>query len=194
MNTKKLKTFFSNKPTRNFIITALAILAYLGLFLRPKIIELFHLLPEISRLNTKILKVEKEWLNLNTLKEKITQLDRKLDYYEKSLPSEKDIPAVLEYLSNSAKGLDVKIIEIKPIEQSETGTNENLIYYCVPILLKAECGYHQLGRFINKLENADRFMRISDIRVRTASRAGKNSIHNVELVILTYVMRQNAPR
>ncbi|MFX0211381.1 MAG: type 4a pilus biogenesis protein PilO, partial [Candidatus Hodarchaeota archaeon] len=116
------------------------------------------------------------------------QLHEKLDYYERSLPSEKEIPAVLEYVSAAAKELNVRITEIRPIGQDKDKGKAPTIYYKAPILLKAECGYHQLGRFLNKLESADRFMKIDDIKIETNSRT--SDIHNVELIVVTYVMKK----
>ncbi|NQS99786.1 MAG: type 4a pilus biogenesis protein PilO, partial [Candidatus Omnitrophica bacterium] len=60
------------------------------------------------------------------------------------------------------------------------------IYYGVPILVKAECRYHQLGRFLNELERADRFMKISDIKIK--ARPDRPETLYIQLIIVTYVM------
>ena len=170
-----------------YVIPVLIIVLYLSLFLFPKIKELFSLLPETSQLKTSVITAQKDWDNFESFGQRIARLKHKLNFYEKSLPSEKEIAALLEFLSRSAKELDVRISEIQP-GQREEGVSKGSIYYQVPISLTAECGYHQLGYFINKLENADRFMKISEIRV-TANPARVNS-HYVRLAVVTYVLNK----
>lgn len=183
---RKFKNLLLKKsPTINFLITVLIIVLYLGLFFRPTAKKLFLNLTEAPQLKTEIINTEQEWANIDSFKEKISRLNKKIDYYEKKLPSEKEIPAILEYLSNSAKKMNVRITEIKPIEQGE---DKKQIYYNVPILVKAECGYHQLGRFLNQLESADRFMKISNINIVVNPR--KANIHDVQLIVGTYVMER----
>ncbi|MBU4346425.1 MAG: type 4a pilus biogenesis protein PilO [Candidatus Omnitrophica bacterium] len=182
---KKFATLFLNRPAINLTVSILFIVFYLFLFFPPKIKKIFLLLPEVSQLQAKIVTLEKDWTNIDSFKQKISLLNKEIAYYEKRLPAEKEIPAVLEYLSDSAKKLDVRITEIKPVGQSQ---DEEQIYYSVPILVKAECGYHQLGRFLSELEGADRFMKISDIKLE-ASSYQINSL-DVQLIVVTYVMKK----
>lgn len=177
-----------NPQAINALVVILVIVLYLGLFLGSKIKQISYLLPQVSQLKAKITNTEKDWANIDAFKKKISQLNEKIDYYEKRLPSEKEVPVVLEYLSSSARKLNVRITEIEPVEQSGDKADKSLIYYNVPILLRAECGYHQLGRFLNELERADRFMKISDIEIETDLYRG-NPLY-VELTIVTYVMGQ----
>ena len=187
---QKVKKLAQDRPIIiNGLILFLIIVFYLGLFLRPKIKEIFHLLPEVSRLKTAIVNTEKEWASIDSLKKQVLQLNEKIDYYEKRLPSEKEIPAVLKYLSEAAKKMNVKIIEIRPIEQKKNKSVPTSLYYKVPIFLKAECGYHQLGRFLSRLEMADRFMKISDIEI--AANPRKTNTHNVQLTVVTYGMQRS---
>lgn len=185
---QKINRLLANNPRIiNLLIPLLIIGLYLGLFLRPKLKQVSLLLPAVSRLQAKVRATEKDWANRNSFKQQISRLNEKIDYYEKKLPGEKEIPAILEYLSEAAKRLNVRLTEIKPIEQSEN-KHRGEIYYSVPILLKAECGYHQIGRFINELERADRFMKISDIKIEAGPTQG-NTL-SIELITVTYVMGQ----
>ncbi len=186
---QKLKQYFSNKTqTINLLIPILIAVFYLGLFLSPKIKQFSRLLSEASQLKTKIVNLEKEWAGIDSFNKKIMDWQEKLQDYERKLPSEKELPAILEYLSNSAKELDVKISEIKPVEQSKDKAAQTAIYYQAPILLLAECGYHELGRFLSKLESADRFMKISEIKIMAMPHQADR--HFVRLMIVTYVMKK----
>ncbi|MCQ9208023.1 MAG: type 4a pilus biogenesis protein PilO [Omnitrophica bacterium] len=196
---KKVKDSFVNSPWAKALlgqyrhqitcsILILISLLYSSLFLLPKAKALFLELAKSTRLKAEIVNIEKNWANLSLLKEKIGQLDQKAQSYEKKLPGEKEIPAVLEYLSDSAKKFGVRITEIRPVEQDKGKDAPPAFYYKAPIMLKAECGYHQLGRFLNELENADRFMEINDLKIVTNPR--KSNIHYIQLIVVTYVMKK----
>lgn len=176
----------------NIAILVLLVVLYLGLFMRPTIKGLFLVLPQASELKRNILNLEQDSRNLDTLKAKVLQSNKEIDSYEKRLPNEKEIPAILKYLSNAARKLDVRITEIKPIEQDEQlqakAEMPSAIYYQAPILLKAECGYHQLGRFLSALERADRFMKIGDIKILTNTY--ESNFLDIELIVVTYVMKR----
>ena len=59
-------------------------------------------------------------------------------------------------------------------------------YQEIPIMISARSGYHELGSFISKLENADRFMEVSDIKLKANSANFRK--HNVELIVSTYLL------
>lgn len=182
---KKIRQFLEGKFRANSCIFILLVVAYLFLFFIPGVKTLFIKLKQCRQVKVKVLQTRKDWDNIGSFKEKILQFNQRIDYYEKRLPGEKEIPAILENLSQAANKLNVRITEIKPIEQAEEGET---IYYSVPILVTAECGYHALGRFINALEQADRFMKISDIKI--VNSLNRNDIHNVQLIVTTYVMKK----
>jgi Tfp pilus assembly protein PilO len=184
---KKFTTFSLNKfPVLQLLIPILITVFYLILLFRSTVKILFHNLAKANKLKTEIIATEKEWANIKSLENKILLAKEKIDNYEKKLPREKDIPTILEYLSDSARKFNVRIVEIKPIKQGKNNKKQNSIYYTVPISLKAECGYHQLGRFLNKLEKANRFMKINDIEIEATSSRG--NMLEVHLIIATYVM------
>lgn len=189
MELKKLKKLVLNQPKISCTIFILIGLLYIYLFFIPEIKGLFCKFAEGGRLKTGIIKVEKDWANIDYFEKRIIQLKEKIDYYEKKLPGEKEIPSVLGYLSEAAKKMGVRITEIEPLKlEQENGKDAALFYYKTPILLNAECGYHQLGRFLSRLEGADRFMKIDSIKIVANSR--KANIHYVQLTVLTYVMKK----
>ncbi|MBN3038668.1 MAG: type 4a pilus biogenesis protein PilO [Candidatus Omnitrophica bacterium] len=188
LDAAKLKEIFSDKSTLSLIGVVSITLIYLFMLFIPKVKYIFTTLNAGNKVNVNIIKTESEWAKLPQLKQKIALLNEKIDYYEKELPGQKEIPAVLKYLSDSARKLKVKITEIKPATESEVSGQETLIYYGVPISLKAECAFHQLGKFLSELESADRFIKITDIKV--VDDPMKVDSHYVRLTAITYVMKK----
>jgi hypothetical protein len=39
-------------------------------------------------------------------------------------------------------------------------------YYALPVVIKARCGYHMFGRFLNKLENEDLYFIMKDFIIQ----------------------------
>ena len=188
MDLKKINQFFLRHTNINCGIIALIIVFYL-LFVFPSGLKvLMRKIGECSLLKAQIVETEKNWKDIDKFRKQVSQVKRKIDFYEKKLPGEKDLPAILEYLSDAARELNVKITEIKPSEQDKDKSAQVSLYSETAILLKAECSYHQLGRFLNKLENADRFMKISDIEI--IANPGTSGIVYAQLTVLTYVMKE----
>ena len=189
MSLKEVKEVLMLGKTKiNYFILILITIVYLLLFFIPELKVFFRKFTESSQLKAEIIKTQKDWANIDAVEKKILQLNERIDYYEKRLPDEKEIPSVLEYLSEAAKRMDVRITEIKPVEQDKDEISQFTLYYKAPILLKAECGYHQLGRFLNRLESAARFMKINDLKIVANPRS--SDIHYVQLTVITYVMRK----
>lgn len=163
-----------------FILGAV-VAAYFFLFFKPSLGELTKILPQIKSLSVKLQDTRFAISRRAVLEEKEATLREKIDYYEEKLPNQKEIPKLLEHLSDIAIQSDVKIIGIKP-----AGIPSGAIYRENPINFEAACGYHQLGEFIQKLETADRFMKISDIFISS----GQASItkHITKLAITTYTL------
>ena len=85
-----------------------------------------------------------------------------------------------------AKSANTKIVGIMPVTGKEEKAEKNQIYKEIPILISAKSGYHELGRFLNSLENSDRFMKVGDMHIRANPATPKK--HDVELLVLTYIL------
>ena len=127
----------------------------------------------------------KQRQKIEEARKKISELKGKIDYYEKMLPTEKDIPYLLQYLSRAAKETGVKLFQIK--KETETkAEKEQAIYATVPLALTLKGGYHSIGLFINRLENAERFMKIQSFEIKSDNKALHE--HKADILIYTYML------
>jgi Tfp pilus assembly protein PilO len=76
-----------------------------------------------------------------------------------------------------------------PIVGKEDKVKKSGFYKEQPILINAKCGFHELGKFLSKMENADRFMKVSDINIKSVAQSPKK--HDVELLIVTYTLARS---
>jgi type IV pilus assembly protein PilO len=134
--------------------------------------------------------VEKQKKKIEDAKLKIADLKQNISYYEKKLPTEKDIPDLLQYLSNIAIETDVTLLEIEK-KQEIREEKDQTFYVTVPFNLILRGGYHNIGAFINKLENADRFMKIDQFEIKGDKRDPFE--HRGEMMVYTYILDIQEP-
>lgn len=156
----------------------------------------FLLVPQVSGVVGGIMRMNKAQAELRTaqtegaripqLRESIESFQEKVDKYENMLPAQQEIPSLLENLSNMARDSGIKIVGITPVATAEDRPGKDQIYKEQPILISAKSGYHELGRFIDNLENSSRFMKVGNIQIKASSASPKK--HDVELLVLTYIL------
>ena len=166
---------------------------YFLIFLKPSVTKLFSVIPKVRQRRIEMKVVTGDLEHRNKLELKIKNLEKKEDAYEKSFSKEKEIPMLLENLSKIAKSSGVKISGIKPINGSPLRkpqeAEKEKDYQEVPIAVTAQSGYHELGKFINKLENDTRFMQVSDIKIEANDKNPRR--HDIEFVVYAYTIRES---
>ena len=123
------------------------------------------------------------------------QLNRTVKSLRSLLPAEEELPAVIEFLSDLASQTQVKIQTIFPQrplgsrEAVSAGTaagesEEPEVYKKIPIQIDALAGYHQLGTFLNLVEESTRPMQLASLRISGSDKEPKR--HEIKMVILSY--------
>ena len=166
-----------------------AIVAYVMFLLKPAVTGLCRALPEMRDLKSDIRAVTDELPFKQNLLKKRAEQAKKLAIYEKKLSKEKELPVLLESLSKIARKSGIKILGITPLSElrkarSRSAGAKTEVYQELPILITAKSGYHQLGQFIATLENGERFMEVTDLKIKTNASSSKR--HLVEFVVYAY--------
>lgn len=120
------------------------------------------------------------------LKKKAELYNEKIELYEKKLPAQQEIPSFLENLSKMARSANITIIGIMPVTLKPQKEIKYQVYQEMPILISAKSGYHELGRFLNNLEDGGRFIKVVDINIKADTATPKKQ--DVELMVYTYVL------
>ena len=180
-----------NKP-QTIIFIALASLltaiVYLYFILGPQIRALTAVLSRTGKVSAELKSAEALIAQKDSFRKNIEAFREKVDYYEKRLPAEQEIPSLLENLSAMAKRSNIKILGITPVQTppNDQSSQKGKIYKEIPILIGAKSGYHELGSFLSSLEDADRFMKVVDIEISANKMTPKK--HDVDLIVCTYVL------
>jgi Tfp pilus assembly protein PilO len=170
-----------------FIAAAIAVLLYLNLLLGPQIKWVGSLFKELSVMNSELRNAKMSSDRIAGLKKKLETDGKKVEEYEKRLPSEDEISEFLKSLSAMANDSKVRIVGIVPGSVSADKMDKDKDYKEIPVMMNARSGYYELVNFLAKLENADRLIRVVDIHIKGDRASPKK--HDIELSLLTYALK-----
>jgi len=95
---------------------------------------------------------------LDKFKKKMAAVQIRFDSAMKALPDKKEIPNLLTDISNSGKDAGLEFILFKPRVEVKTE------YYAeIPVDIKVQGGYHQVGEFFDKVSRLHRIVNIKNI-------------------------------
>lgn len=155
---------------------------YLYFILTPQIGSAMKLDAETSQLLLKVTIAEKNIGSKDMLRKQIESGRENIARYEKKLPREESTPKLLQDLSDMANASGVKILEITPAKADKEDV-AGQVYRERSILINARSGYHELGKFLSDMENAERFTKVTDINIKSSATQKR---HDIELLVMTY--------
>ena len=159
------------KKKRLLIVIAIVTTSslYLNFFIRPNFVKLMELNSREATIKSGMLTMQNEIKFIDEYSKKLDVLKSENRDLKKRLSDSKDIPTLITEFSKIARELDVKLTSIKPlpapvVAQGEGNTRRP--YVNIPIEIEAISGFHQMGAFINKLENLDVFLKITSLDIK----------------------------
>lgn len=97
-----------------------------------------------------------------------------------------EVPAILGTISSIANEFGVKIDQLVPEKnQQEVLTSDaDGKYYALPVLIRAHCGYHMFGQFLNKLENEDLYFILKDFIIQNDANDATTHLFSLTIKII----------
>lgn len=147
---------------------------------------------EITKLNSDINNLTSDLKKMQDLKSKQGNSLQKAPAKAKRFLTENLVASFLQDISKLANNNDISILQIKPHRESQTNSPESkikVIGNTAPLFVNLDlsCGYHQLGKFINDLENLQTFVLVSDVKI--ASQNDNYLKQKVTLTLIVYVKK-----
>jgi type IV pilus assembly protein PilO len=144
-------------------IVALFIGAYWYAVYRGQAADIDRLQSDLNKKQAKLNENEAIARNLPRFKEEAKKLNLQLARVVQELPNSREIPNLLQTISNlgSQNGLDV--VYIKPQNDVDKG-----FYAEVPISIKVKGGYHELGLFLDAVSKLSRIINVTDVTMGNA--------------------------
>jgi len=141
---------------------------------------------QLAKERTKLAEARRLIDNRKRYETEIKVLERRIEFYEDKLPDRKEVPQLFRELDKVATESQIKFVSVE-----EKLPEERKHYRRFQWNLQMEGGYHELGRFINKLENMDRFIEVSNIQI--ASNPGNFLKHDIRMEVSTFVSKERKP-
>lgn len=180
-------------------ITAILYIDY-SFIMKPQIDNLKLLKPKITELKKDIDDLNKDLANLSKFKK---EQSNNTGAKNIKVVSENELSLLLEDISNIANKNNVRIMQISPskVKDAKEGKNikeaknaketkketKALNFTTLNISLDLSSSYHNLGKFINDLENGDKFLAVDAMGIAPVK---DNYLrHKISLVLKTYVKK-----
>ena len=174
------------------VLTAIGfiLVVYYFIFLQGKIQETIALTSKIRDLRETLVTTKNDIQRSPQYKEQHSNLEKKIDSFNKMVKTKEEIPSALENLSRIAASKGVKIEQMMP----DTARGETVLknpegkFIAIPIVIGARSSYHNFGRFMSAIEGEGIFSGISDFGLMT-NPADSNQ-HLVKLVLKVIIFEK----
>lgn len=154
----------------------------------------------INSLHDQMKKMSEDTQEVLTDRQRVNQLRKNLQMTRLELSSLtarvrpiQEVPAILSTISSIANDNGVKIDQLVPEKaQQETLTKSaDNKYYALPIVIKAHCGYHMFGRFLNKLENENLYFIMKDFIIQNDTKDPQTHLFALTIKIILVDQTKN---
>lgn len=98
---------------------------------------------------------------IESLRQETANIELLVSEFEQRLPSRREIPTLLKEFEGMEAGQDIDV-EFSPRERVLDARKETIPYTVI-----ARGNFHNVTAFINKLERFKRFLKITDLKVKT---------------------------
>ena len=180
-----------NDQTRYSIFAGVVILILaldLSLLVMPQTVGIGNVFDKINTLSSDTQEVITDKQRISQLRKNDQDLRLQLKALNNRVRNIQDVPIILGMISSIANDNNVKIDQLlpeKPVQIAIKGI-KNSQYYAVPIMIKARCGYHMFGRFMNKLENDDFYFIVNDMIIQNGDK--DTNVHLFSMTINLILM------
>jgi type IV pilus assembly protein PilO len=128
----------------------------------PQVMNMQKVSKEVAAKRAVLKELDDGIKNFAFLEQNVERMSKTYNDFLASLPAQNEFPVFLELISQLAKDDNVKIIAIEP---QKTTDKQGFFFIRIPVYIDASCGYHELGKFINDIESADKFMKIANLKI-----------------------------
>ena len=160
-----VKGYFANIPKRQlYILLGVFGAGVLGVYLYLLMIPLWEqkgkLEGELQKLQADLAQKRSIAANRVKLEAEIKELDKQLAVALVKLPEEKDIPKLLTQINTLGQQGGLEFLLFRPSAPIRKG-----FYAEVPIDIKVEGQYHNLGGFLDRVSKLERIVNVVDLKL-----------------------------
>lgn len=147
------------------ILGLIGFFAWLQLFLFPQRAALAQARAQIQELRGQVEQVRAGLAQQPAMEEETRRLQAEYKLPEVTKPPEQQLPELLELISQVARQAGVRVVAAKPkgdVSKLLPGASG---YLELPVLVLVSGGYHQIGQFLDALEQSETLLRVRELSV-----------------------------
>ena len=128
--------------------------------------------------------------DMEKLYKEVEDITKKIERFEEKLPNNAELPLILDELIKIGKGDNITFVSIEPqpIKRITVG-EDGKGYMEIPVRLRMKCGFHEFARFVNGIENHQRFMKTDNIEIKNDSKNAKE--HDISMTVSAFALMDN---
>ncbi len=123
-------------------------------------------LSPLARQNAALKETLRQGREKHDVLEAAAALDARLKKHEGIFADSRSARWLMTAVKNSADQSGVRLLSVTPQNIEPHGR-----FWKIPVLIEAECGYHELGRFAASLESLPKLVKIDRLRAEAPQRA-----------------------
>jgi len=150
-------------------------------FVGPTLKQKKVLLQQFIEKKEKLRKDERIVKRRDKLDKQVTEFKKELTELMDQLPQTSGSFSMLTILNEKAEETGTIFNRIEPTEPQHSEMSKTPGFVKKDFLLQMQVKYHQIGTFLNLLENSSPFIHVQDVRIK--SRADLSGAHEVKVVI-----------
>lgn len=177
------------KKTLIVIICALIVYVESSFILKAQLTAVRGLSSKITGLKSELSNINRDLEKMNLAQSQQGKSSVSLALKSSKLMAEGQISGLLQDISNQANKFDIKISQIRPTREAGASKAALIPDKFVPLLIYLDivADYHNLGRFINALENSSVFLGVQELKI--SMQLPDYLKQKVNMVLKTYVTR-----
>lgn len=182
------QTIANLSPAKKILLVLVMVVLIFGLYwqfaYKGKARTINRLRSDLSNKQAKLNENEAIARNLPRFKEEVKKLNQQLGKVVQELPNSREIPNLLETVSNLGALNGLEVIYLKPRNDVDKG-----FYAEVPIAIKVRGGYHEMGLFLDALSRLPRIINVSDITMGNAREDERSGVIVLDISALATTYR-----
>lgn len=142
---------------------------------------------KLAKLKTDLGSLNKDLLAMQEIQQKQAQGGAEASLHARRFISEEEVVSLLQDISDIARNNNVQVTQMKPYNEPSVKQDKTPVSKFTPVLIALElsCDYHDLGRFINDLENGQIFVCLQELKL--SSQQKEPARQKANLVLKTHV-------
>ena len=128
--------------------------------------------------------MRRDLLHLPEMEKKQADLAARYSAPVVSTPPEEQLPDLLDKIAQFARTAHLRVVTLRPKEDLGHVQVGPSGYLEIPLELMATAGYHQVGRFLDQLEQSDSLVRLRELEIHPGADL---SNQDVKMLLLAFL-------